>query len=104
MNKLGTNTNPCSCGPAVVTTQTIEGIKGLANCFVHVLSNNTTYYVSSCHEITVIFSGPVFVDDYDYATNPLNIRAQEVYDFANNRMIVFNELGQARLVELKEAD
>lgn len=95
----------CHCGgeaPAVVSVQTTEGIKGLANAFAYVSSNNTTYYVNSCHEITIISSGPVFVDNYDFDTNPLGLANQTVYDFVNNLGAVYNTKGEYRLIDLKE--
>lgn len=94
------------CGgsaPAVVSVQTTDGIKGLANAFVYVLSNNTTYYVSPCHEIITIMSGDVYVDNYNFATNPLNLANQTVYDFANNVAATYNAKGEYRLIDLKEA-
>lgn len=99
------NHNPNSCCPTppqVVSVQSVLDIKQLANVFVYVIENNTTYFVSSCHEITIIYSGPVFVDDYDYQTNPLNLRSQTVYDFANNMAIHYGPKGDYRLSVLKE--
>lgn len=92
--------NPCSPQPSVVVTQTVDGIKGLSNAFVYVISNNTTYFVSSCKEITVIFSGPVYVDDYAFATNPLDLRNQTVYDFKNNVAATYNAQGEYRTFKL----
>lgn len=89
--------------PAVVSVQTTEGIKGLANAFVYVLSNNTAYYVSPCHEIITIMSGDVYVDNYDFATNPLGLANQTVYDFTNNLAATYNAKGEYRLIDLKEA-
>lgn len=84
-----------------MTTQTIDGIKGLRNCFVYVVNINTTYFVNSCHEITVIFSGPVYVDDYAFATNPLSLRAQTVYDFKNNLAATYDAQGDYRTFKLE---
>lgn len=94
--------NPCSSQPSVVVVQSLEGIKGLSNAFVYVESINTTFFVSPCHEITVISSAPVFVDNYSADVNPLNLRGQTVYDFANNVGYVYNEAGEYRAIELKE--
>lgn len=96
--------NPCSQPPSVVTVQTVDGIKRLSNCYVYVISNNTTYYVSSCKEITVISSGPVFVSGYNPAENPLNLRAQACYDFTNNKAYVFSEAGEYRVFNLTEVN
>lgn len=96
--------NPCSGAPSVVTTQTVEGIKGLSNCFVYVISNNTTYYVSSTHEITIISCGSVFMENYDAVKNPLGLRCQTVFDFANNIAIHFAPDGSFRTSKLEGGD
>ena len=91
----------CQSSPSVITVQTVEGLKGLSNCFVNVISNNTCYFVDMCSNITIISSGPVFVADYDAAANPLDLRAQVCYDFAKNLAYVFNELGEYRTLTLE---
>lgn len=101
MNNVCTN-NPCATPPSVVTVQTIDGIKSLNNCFVYVVANNTTYFVSPSHEITIIFSGPVFVDGYDAAANSLGLRSQVCYDFKANYEIIYAPDGSYRLAPLKE--
>lgn len=103
MNKCKHESCSCHSAPAVVVTQTVEGIKGLANSAVYVMSNNTTYYIDSCHKITVISSGPVYVDNYQPQINPLNLRGQTCYDFANNKAYVFNNAGNYRVINLEEA-
>lgn len=94
--------NPCSPPPTVITTQSVEGIKGLTNCFVYIININSTFYISSCHEITIIFSGPVYIDNYDYSANPLGLRNQTCYDFANNAAYHYNAAGEYRVSTLKE--
>lgn len=82
---------------AAIPTLVVEnaaGIKGLANCLVHVANINTTYYIDDKHRITTTWAGPVEADNYDYETNPLNLRSQEVWDFANSRIIRYNATGQ----------
>ena len=103
MNKCKHESCSCHSAPAVVVTQTVEGIKGLANSFVYVISNNTTYFVDSCKIITVIMSGPVYVDSYDYLSNPLNLRGQVCYDFANNKAYAYNHAGEYRVINLENA-
>lgn len=106
----------CGCGvPAVIKKQApqcplvaeipanqvdnIAGTKGLVG-LVHVAENNTTYYIDSQHRYLITWQGDVEADDYDYQTNPLNLRSQTVYDFANNRGIRYNKLGEYRLFTL----
>lgn len=87
-----------------ITCDTVEGVKGLADCFVHVATINTTYYIDDKHRIIIVWAGPVEVDNYDYEENPLKLRSQTCYDFANNRMIYFNKTGQYRIVELTSGE
>lgn len=77
-----------------LVVETVAGIKGLANCLVHVANINTTYYIDDKHRITITWAGPVEADNYDYEANPLNLRSQEVWDFANSRIIRYNATGQ----------
>lgn len=104
MKNCSCSNSYCGCAqPRVVSVQTTEGIKSLSGCFAYVASNNTCYFISECHEIAPISSGPVFVDNYDFATNPLSLANQTVYDFANNLGAVYNAKGEYRLIDLKEA-
>lgn len=93
---------PHTCVIPSITVDNADGIKNVAACFVHVLSANTTYYVDDKHRITKIWAGPVEHDGYDYANNPLNLRSQEVWDFANNRVIYYNKVGGYRLGAMTE--
>lgn len=93
---------PC-CPPEtanVVQVESVDGIKGLNNCFVYVQSNNTSYYVDNAHRITQLCAMPIYQDKYDYQNNPLSLRSQTVYDFASNLMIIYNPEGKYRLVNL----
>lgn len=73
-----------------ITVETVGGITNLANCFVHVTSNNTTYYIDDKHRPMIIWSGNVsdiFPDDVitpgqmtEYIlSNPFNLRDQFAY-------------------------
>lgn len=88
--------------PEVVTVPSAENMKSLANAYVHVIDINTTFYISSSHQITVIYAGPIYVRDYDYVNNPLHLREQTVYDFKNNRAIHYDPYGAYRVSVLKE--
>lgn len=44
---------------ASVTVETLDGIENLADCFVHVTSINTTFYIDDKHRIMTIWQGPV---------------------------------------------
>ena len=50
---------PYNCVIPSVTVETIDGISNLADCFVHVVNINTTYYIDDKHRITIIWAGPV---------------------------------------------
>lgn len=83
-----------------ITVEDITGLKGLADTFVHVSQNNTTYYIDDKHRIIVTWAGPVEANDYNYEENPYNLRSQSVYDFANNREIYYNKVGAYRIKPL----
>lgn len=101
MKSICYQSNACSPQPSVVTVQSIEGIKGLANSFVYVIDINSTFFVNSCYQITIISSGPVYIDNYDPIGNILNLRGQSCYDFANNKAYVFNNAGEYRIIKLE---
>lgn len=42
-----------------VTVDNVDNIYNLADCFVHVASNNTTYYIDDKHRIMIVWAGPV---------------------------------------------
>lgn len=111
MYNRGMNTPICKCdkcrqceypAPNVVTVDSVANMQSLSNCFVNVTSIRTVFFISPQHEITVISSLPVFVDDYDVVTNPLGVRGQVLYDFANNKAYVYNEAGEYRIINLME--
>lgn len=85
-----------------IVVDTTEGLKELADCFVHVANINTTFYIDDKHRSIITWAGPVEVDEYDYENNPLKLRSQTVYDFANNRAIYYNKTGNYRLITLGE--
>lgn len=62
-----------------ITVETTDGITNLANCFVHVTSINTTFYIDDKHRPMIIWSGPVEIDAYDIETNELGLRGQTCY-------------------------
>lgn len=78
---------------SVVTVQSVAGIKGLNNCFVHVLDNNTVYYVDSQHHTTVVSSQVVELTEYDSEKNPLNLRNQIAYDTKRELLTYFDNSG-----------
>ena len=45
-----------------ITVETVDGLTNLANCFVHVTSNNTTYYIDDKHRPMMVWAGNVEVD------------------------------------------
>lgn len=90
---------------AVIPSITVDdksGIKKLADCFVHVANINTTYYIDDKKRITKIWAGPVEADEYDFDANPLGLRSQVVYDFANNLAGYYNGTGELRYIQLSE--
>ena len=71
-----------------VTVEDITGLKELADCFVHVLNINTTYYIDDKHRIITIWQGPVEVDlpadvqteeQWNAFVKSFNLRSQFLY-------------------------
>lgn len=59
------NKQPDCTAKAVIpatTVETTDGITNLANCFVHVTSINTTFYIDDKHRPMIIWAGSVEVD------------------------------------------
>lgn len=64
---------------ASVTIETVDGIGQLADCFVHVNSINTTFYIDDKHRPIIIWAGPVEVD------LPANVQTDEQWgEFVNS--------------------
>ncbi len=64
LGRIKKNADPCkSCAfiPAL-TVETVDGITNLANCFVHVASINTTFYIDDKHRPMITWAGPVEAD------------------------------------------
>lgn len=59
-----------------ITVETVDGITNLANCFVHVTSINTTFYIDDKHRPMIVWAGPVEVENYNIETNELKLRSQ----------------------------
>lgn len=87
----------------VLEVLTKDSLKDLSACLVHVDGNNTTYYIDHQHRIIQTWAGPVEFDDYDYQTNPLGLRSQEVWDFKNNLIIRYSKTGSYRISTMTEA-
>lgn len=79
--------------PSVVV-EDVTGLKNLADCFVHVTNINTTFYIDDKHRTTITWAGPIEAENYDYATNPLNLRSQFVIDFGAARVYYFDATGR----------
>lgn len=79
-----------------ITVERAEGMKGLSDCFVHVTTINTTYYIDDKGRITIIWAGPVEVANYNFAENPLKLRSQFAFDFETNTAAYYNAIGDRR--------
>lgn len=101
------NVAPSCKDIAVIPSVTVEntaGLKGLADCFVHVNDNNTTYYIDDKGRMMIVWAGPVEADGYDYENNPKRLRSQLMFDFANNRAVYYNALGAYRVFSLTSGE
>lgn len=97
------NVAPSCKDKAVIPSITVErtdGMKGLSDCFVHVTTTNTTFYIDDKGRTTIIWAGPVEVNSYDFAANPLKLRSQWAIDFTNDVMAYYNAVGNYRTVAL----
>ena len=83
-----------------ITTETVDGLTNLANCFVHVSSINTTYYVDDKHRPMIIWAGAVEVKDYDISKNELGLRSQTCYTKINGvySEVYFDHQGIAHIM------
>lgn len=77
-----------------ITVETVDGISNLANCLVHVMENNTTYYVDDKHRILITWAGPVNIPGYDMEGNPNNYKNQIVTDVEAETAVIYDNHGK----------
>lgn len=82
--------------PSVVV-DSVSNLKNLADCFVHVTSLNTTFYIDDKHRTMITWAGPIEYDNYDLEANSLGLRSQFLLDFANNRGAYYNKTGNYQI-------
>lgn len=82
--------------PSVVVEHA-DSLKDLCDTFVHVSDINTTFYIDDKHRPIITWAGPVEYDNYDLATNSLDLRSQFLIDFANNRGAYYNKTGNYQI-------
>lgn len=88
-----------------ITVDTVEGIINLANCFVHVTTINTTFYIDDKHRPMIIWAGPVELPDgYDLEANEYGLAGQEAYIYVDGAFcqIYFDKHGVAHQVGVEE--
>lgn len=85
-----------------VTVDDTSGMKNLLDCFVHVTSINTTFYIDNEHRQMITWAGPVEYDNYDLDANTLNLRNQFLIDKANSIVAYFDKTGKHQLIGAKE--
>lgn len=85
-----------------VTIESIEGIKNLADCLVHVSDINTTFYIDDKHRPIITWAGPVDIPGYDMESNPNNYRNQIVTDVANQEAVIYDKSGRGYVFGLVE--
>lgn len=89
---------------ASVTVETVDGISNLADCFVHVTSINTTFYIDDKHRIMTIWAGPVEVENYDIQTNELGLRSQFCFTTVDDKFteVYFDKQGVGHVIGTEE--
>ena len=85
-----------------VTVESIEGIKNLADCLVHVSDINTTFYIDDKHRPIITWAGPIDIPGYDMEGNPNNYRDQIVTDVANQIAVIYDKSGKGYMFGLVE--
>lgn len=85
-----------------VTVESIEGIKNLADCLVHVSDINTTFYIDDKHRPIITWAGPIDIPGYDMEGNPNNYRDQIVTDVANQMAVIYDKSGKGYQFGLAE--
>lgn len=85
-----------------VTVESIEGIKNLADCLVHVSDINTTFYIDDKHRPIITWAGPIDIPGYDMEGNPNNYRDQIVTDVANQEAVIYDKSGRGYVFGLVE--
>lgn len=85
-----------------VTVESIEGIKNLADCLVHVSDINTTFYIDDKHRPIITWAGPIDIPGYDMKSNPNNYRDQIVTDVANQMAVIYDKSGKGYMFGLAE--
>lgn len=83
-----------------ITVDSVDGITNLANCFVHVTSINTTYYIDDKHRPMLVWAGPIEIDAYDIEANELGLRSQTLYTKINDVFteVYFDRSGTAHII------
>lgn len=82
---------------AVIPAITVESTDDLINyrdTLIHVMNNNTTYYVDDKGRPMLVWAGPVEYNNYDLDANPLKLRNQILLDIQNNRGAYYDRSGQ----------
>lgn len=83
-----------------VTVESIEGIKNLADCLVHVSDINTTFYIDDKHRPIITWAGPIDIPGYNMEGNPNNYRDQIVTDVANKTAVIYDKSGNGYIFGL----
>lgn len=85
-----------------ITVETTDGIINLANCFVHVTSINTTFYIDDKHRPMIVWAGPVEIDAYDIQANELGLRSQTCFTTIPGTIglveVYFDHLGAGHVI------
>lgn len=87
-----------------VTVDSVDGLTNLANCFVHVTSINTTFYIDDKHRPMMVWAGPVEVNNYDIEANELNLRSQLCFTTVNGVFteVYFDKQGVGHIIGTEE--
>lgn len=83
-----------------ITTETVDNITDLANCFVHVVNINTTFYIDDKHRPMITWAGPVEAVAYNIEENPLRLRSQTLFTTIEDKLteVYFDKTGVGHII------
>lgn len=106
LGRIKMDADPCKscCVIPSLTVDSVDGLTNLANCFVHVTSINTTFYIDDKHRPMIVWAGPVELLGYDIEANELNLRSQFCFTTVNGIFteVYFDKQGVGHIIGTEE--
>lgn len=77
-----------------ITVESTDDLINYKDTLIHVINNNTTYYVDAKGRPMITWAGPVEYNNYDLDTNPLKLRGQILLDLTRQLGAYYDRNGQ----------